>query len=125
MPKSSIQRTLKALSLAFYLEALVLYLATGTAIWTLFSEEENSLVTVGFLIVVSLGAAIWLTFAAKAITQGKRWARSAGTFWQLMQIAIGFGVYEASVIGAVIILLLSGTVLITLFTEDVVAATRN
>jgi hypothetical protein len=42
-----------------------------------------------------------------------------------MQIAIGFSVYEASVIGAVIILLLSGAVLITLFTKDVVAATSN
>jgi hypothetical protein len=125
MPKSSVQRTLNGLSIALYLEALVLYLAAGAAIWTLFSGEENSLVTVAFLALVSLGAAVWLTFAAKGITQGKRWARSAGTFWQLMQIAIGFGVYDASVIGAVVILLLSGAVLVTLFTKDVVAATRN
>jgi hypothetical protein len=125
MPKSSVQRTLDGLSIALYLEALVLYLAAGAAIWTLFSGEENSLVTVAFLALVSLGAAVWLTFAAKGITQGKRWARSAGTFWQLMQIAIGFGVYDASVIGAVVILLLSGAVLVTLFTKDVVAATRN
>jgi hypothetical protein len=125
MPKSSVQRTLNGLSIALYLEALVLYLAAGAAIWTLFSGEENSLVTVAFLALVSLGAAVWLTFAAKGITKGKRWARSAGTFWQLMQIAIGFGVYDASVIGAVVILLLSGAVLVTLFTKDVVAATRN
>lgn len=125
MPKSSAQRTLKGLAIAFILEATVLYIPTGASIWALITGDTTSLVTGAALAAICLGVALWLTSAARAITKGKRWARSAGIFWQLMQITISFGVYEASVLGALAIALASGAVLITLFTKDVAAATSQ
>lgn len=125
MPKSSVQRTLKGLAIAYLLEALVLYIATGTAIWALIVGNTISLVTTLALAAFTLGVALWLTSAAKAITKGKRWARTAGIFWQLMQLTIAFGTYDVSVLGALAIALPTGAVLITLFTKDVVAATSQ
>jgi hypothetical protein len=125
MPKSSVQRTLKGLAIAYLLEALVLYIATGAAIWALFAGQTISLVTTLALAALTLGAALWLTSAASAIVKGKRWARTAGIFWQLMQITISFGTYDFSVIAALAIALPSGAVLITLFTKDVAEATSQ
>ena len=125
MPKSSVQRTLKGLAIAYLLEALVLYIATGTAIWALIVGNTISLVTTLALAAFTLGVALWLTSAAKAITKGKRWARTAGIFWQLMQLTIAFGTYDVSVLGALAIALPTAAVLITLFTKDVVAATSQ
>ncbi|MFZ4117429.1 MAG: hypothetical protein ACOYKO_02950 [Rhodoluna sp.] len=123
MPKSSVQRTLTGLAIALLLEALVLYIATGASIWALFTGDTTSVVTGAALAAMCLGVALWLTSAARAITKGKRWARSAGIFWQLMQITISFGLYEVNILAAVGVALASGAVLITLFTKDVVAAT--
>lgn len=125
MPKSSVQRTLKGLAIAYLLEALVLYVATGAAIWALFAGQTISLVTTLALAALTLGAALWLTSAARAIVKGKRWARTAGIFWQLMQITISFGTYDFSVLAALAIALPSGAVLITLFTKDVAEATSQ
>lgn len=91
----------------------------------LFSDEPNSLVSVVALAVMALGAGLWMTFAAKGIRQGKRWARSSGIFWQLMFITVSFGIYEVSVIGALAIALPAGAVLITLFTKAVSEVTRD
>jgi hypothetical protein len=125
MPKSSVQRTLKGLAIAYLLEALVLYIATGAAIWALIVGNTISLATTLALAAFTLGVALWLTSAAKAITKGKRWARTAGIFWQLMQLTIAFGTYDVSVLGAIAIALPTAAVLITLFTKDVVAATSQ
>jgi hypothetical protein len=125
MPKSSVQRTLKGLAIAYLLEALVLYIATGAAFWALIVGNTISLATTLALAAFTLGVALWLTSAARAITKGKRWARTAGIFWQLMQLTIAFGTYDVSVLGALAIALPTGAVLITLFTKDVVAATSQ
>jgi hypothetical protein len=125
MPKPSVQKTLNVLSAAYFLEALVLYLAAGAAIWALFSEEPNSLITIISLAVMALGAGLWLSFAARAIRQGKRWARSSGIFWQIMLITVSFGIYEVSVLGALAIALPAGAVLITLFSKNVSEATKD
>jgi len=123
MPKSSVQRTLRGLAIAYLLEALVLYIATGASIWALLTGDTTSVVTGAALSAICLGVALWLTSAARAITKGKRWARSAGIFWQLMQITISFGLFEVNLLAALAIALASGAVLITLFTKDVVTAT--
>lgn len=125
MPNSSVQRTLKGLAIAYLLEALVLYIATGAAIWALVEGNTISLATTLALAAITLGAALWLTSAARAITKGKRWARTAGIFWQLMQLTIAVGTYDVSVIGSLAIALPTGAVLITLFTKDVVVATSQ
>ena len=91
----------------------------------LFSDERNTFITVAFLAVMALGAGLWLSFAARAIRQGKRWARSSGIFWQLLLITVSFGIYDVSVIGALAIALPAGAVLITLFSKAVSEATRD
>jgi len=123
MPKSSVQRTLRGLSIAFLLEATVLYLGTGAAIWSFISGAATSVITDLAFAAICLGVALWLTSAARAITKGKRWARSAGIFWQLIQLAIAIGTIDVSIPGALAIAIPSIAVFVTLFTKDVVAAT--
>jgi len=125
MGKINIQTTLRAISVAFFLEALVLYVATVAIIWGMTTSQAGALLTNSALVVLTLSAGVWLTFAGIAITKGKRWARSAGVFWQLIQIAIALGTFEASLLGGFAIALPSLAVLFTLFSSEVVKATSE
>jgi hypothetical protein len=125
MGKFNIQTTLRAISVAFFLEALVLYVATVAIIWGMTTSQAGALLTNSALVVLTLSAGVWLTFAGIAITKGKRWARSAGVFWQLIQIAIALGTFEASLVGGFAIALPSLAVLFTLFSSEVVKATSE
>jgi len=125
MGKFTIKATLRALSIAFFLEALVLFLATGATLWAMTSSESKALLTDSALVILTLGAAIWLSFAGIAITKGKRWARSAGIFWQLIQLSIALGTFEASLIGGFAIALPSLAVIFALFNPKVVQATSE
>jgi len=125
MGKFTIQTTLRALSVAYYLEALVLYIAPTAIIWAMATSPTKALLTDSALVILTLGAAIWLTFAGRAILRGKRWARSAGIFWQLIQLAIASGTFEASLLYGYAIAIPSLAVLFTLFTKTVVKATSE
>jgi hypothetical protein len=125
MGKFTIQTTLRALSIAYYLEALVLFIATIAIIWAMATSPIKALLTDSALVILTLGAAIWLTFAGRAIAKGKRWARSAGIFWQLIQLAIALGTFEASLLYGYAIAIPSLAVLFTLFTKVVVKATSE
>jgi len=125
MGKFTIKATLRALSIAFFLEALVLFGATGATLWAMTSSESKALLTDSALVILTLGAAIWLSFAGIAITKGKRWARSAGIFWQLIQLSIALGTFEASLIGGFAIALPSLAVIFALFNPKVVQATSE
>jgi hypothetical protein len=89
------------------------------------TSQSKALLTDSALVLLTLGAAIWLTFAGLAITKGKRWARSAGVFWQLIQLTIALGTFEASLLGGLAIAIPSIAVFITLFIPDVVRATSE
>ena len=125
MGKFTIKATLRALSIAFFLEALVLFVATGATLWAMTSSESKALLTDSALVILTLGAAIWLSFAGIAITKGKRWARSAGIFWQLIQRSIALGPFEASLIGGFAIALPSLAVIFALFNPKVVQGTSE
>ena len=125
MGKIKIQTTLRAISVAFFLEALVLFVATVAIIWGMTTSQAGALLTNSALVVLTLSAGVWLTFAGIAITKGKRWARSAGVFWQLIQLAIALGTFEASLLGGFAIALPSLAVLFTLFSSEVVKATSE
>lgn len=125
MGKFTIQTTLRSLSVAYYLEALVLYIATVAIIWAMATSSTKALLTDSALVILTLGAAVWLTFAARAIVKGKRWARSAGIFWQLIQLAIALGTFEASLLYGYAIAIPSLALLFTLFTKAVVKATSE
>ena len=125
MGKFKIETTLRAISVAFFLEALVLFVATVAIIWGMTTSQAGALLTNSALVVLTLSAGVWLTFAGIAITKGKRWARSAGVFWQLIQLAIALGTFEASLLGGFAIALASLAVLFTLFSSEVVKATSE
>jgi len=125
MGKFKIETTLRAISVAFFLEALVLFVATAAIIWGMTTSQAGALLTNSALVVLTLSAGVWLTFAGIAITKGKRWARSAGVFWQLIQLAIALGTFEASLLGGFAIALASLAVLFTLFSSEVVKATSE
>jgi hypothetical protein len=125
MGKFTIQTVLRSLSVAYYLEALVLYIATIAIIWAMATSTTKALLTDSALVMLTLGAAIWLTFAGRAIPRGKRWARSAGIFWQLIQLAIALETFEASLLYGYAIAIPSLAVLFTLFTKAVVKATSE
>jgi hypothetical protein len=123
MPKLNVELTLKGLAVAYLLEAAVLYAATAVTAWSMISGEAKALLTDSALGVLTGAAAIWLTFGARAIVKHKRWARSAGVFWQLIQLTIALGTFEASVLGGLLITIPSVAVLLTLFNKQIVAAT--
>ena len=125
MGKFKIQTTLRAISVAFFLEALVLFVATVAIVWGMTTSQAGALLTNSALVILTLSAGVWLTFSGIAITKGKRWARSAGVFWQLIQIAIALGTFEASLLGGFAIALPSLAVLFTLFSSEVVKATSE
>ena len=125
MGKFTIKATLRALSIVFFLEALVLFVATGATLWAMTSSESKALLTDSALVILTLGSAIWLSFAGIAITKGKRWARSAGIFWQLIQLSIALGTFEASLIGGFAIAVPSLAVIFALFNPKVVQATSE
>ena len=123
MQKPSVQTTLKGIAIAYLLEATVLYVASGVILWSMITGTATAFVTNSALLVLTAGAALRLSFASRAITQGKRWARSAGVFWQLIQLAIAFGTLEASILGGLAIAIPSILLFFTLFTKRVVDAT--
>jgi len=125
MGKFKIETTLRAISVAFFLEALVLFVATVAIVWGMTTSQAGALLTNSALVVLPLSAGVWLTFAGIAITKGKRWARSAGVFWQLIQLAIALGTFKASLLGGFAIALPSLAVLFTLFSSEVVKATSE
>ena len=125
MPKLNVALTLKGLAVAFFMEALVMYVASGFVIWAMFSGDAKALLTDSALVVLTGAAAIWLTFASKAILKGKRWARSAGVFWQLIQLTIAFGTFEASILGGLAIAIPSTAVFVILFNKRIVESTSE
>ena len=68
--------------MAWIFFALLLELISGNVI-NVFAEI--------FLIVLAAGSVAWVLHFSRGILQGKRWARSAAFFWQLLQGVVGAG----------------------------------
>jgi hypothetical protein len=94
----------------------------------LLSGDTRSLVTSIALFALVAAAAIWIIFVALNLFRGKRWARSAGVFWQLVQLAVASGSFSgqfgSQAIGWALILP-SVLILALLFSKKVVAATMG
>lgn len=125
MPKLNLELTLKGLAVAYLLEALVMYVATGVIIWAMITGSATAILTDSILALLTGLAAFWLTLAAKAILKRRRWARSAGVFWQLIQLTIAFGTFEASVFAGLAIAVPSVLVFFVLFNRQIVEATTE
>ena len=92
----------------------------------LVSGETKSLVTSVALFALVAAASAWVIYIGFGLRKGKRWARSGGVFWQLIQLAVASasfsGQFGSQAIGWGLIIP-SVWVLILLFSKKVVAAT--
>jgi hypothetical protein len=81
-----------------------------------------------FLVVLAAGTMAWVIHFSRGILQGKRWARSAAFFWQLLQGVVGAGALAEQsnnrMIG-VFLVALSAVVVILLFNKQFVADTNR
>ena len=95
---------------------------------TLVTGNTRSFVSSAALFALVAGAAIWVVFIAINLWRGRRWARSAGFFWQLVQLAIAAGSFGgqfgSQAIGWALVAP-SVTVMIALLSKKVVAATLD
>jgi hypothetical protein len=78
----------------------------------------------------ALGAilAVWLAFVVKALKDGRRWARNAAIFWQLVQLTVAWGSFTGEFANAAIgvgLILPSVAVIALLFTKPVFDATQG
>lgn len=94
----------------------------------LLSGETRSFVTSVALFALVTAAAAWVIFVGFALLQRKRWARSGGVFWQLVQLAVATGSFSGQFGSQAIgwsLILPSVLVLGLLFSKKVVAATMG
>jgi hypothetical protein len=77
---------------------------------------------------LAAGSIAWILHFCRGILQGKRWARSAAFFWQLLQGVVGAGALAEQgsnqSIG-VFLVVLSGLAVILLFNRNFVAQTNR
>ena len=101
------------------------YLAAQLLVGIMLGESRSLPTTLSLFGIVALTAAAVLFFAY-GLFQGKRWARSAALFWQLIQLAIASGSFTGQFGSNAIgwgLIIPSVIVLVLLFTKPVVAAT--
>jgi hypothetical protein len=81
-----------------------------------------------FLIVLAAGSTAWVLHFSRGILQGKRWARSAAFFWQLLQGVVGAGALaeeSSNSISGIFLVGLSALLVILLFNRKFVADTNR
>ena len=90
--------------------------------------RPDSIATAIALLVLDLLAAVWVGSMAVNALRGRSWIRSGAITWQILQIAVGIGSFQAPFsrpdIGWLLILP-AAAVIILLFTRPVIAATRR
>lgn len=94
----------------------------------LVSGETKSFVTSVALFALVAATAAWVIYVGFALLKRKRWARSGGVFWQLVQLAIATGSFSGQFGSQAIgwgLILPSVFVLGLLFSKKVVAATMG
>lgn len=88
--------------------------------------QTKSWVTSVALFALVAAATVWLFFIAVGLWRGKRWARSAALFWQLIQLSVASASFSGQFGSAVIgwsLIVPSVLVLVLVFTKSVVKAT--
>jgi hypothetical protein len=111
-----------------FIEALLIALVFFALLLELLSGNVLNIYAEIFLIVLAAGSIAWVLHFSRGILQGKRWARSAAFFWQLLQGVVGAGALaeEGSNINIGIFLVaLSAILVILLFNKKFVADTNR
>lgn len=114
-----------ATAIVFIEGAFLGFLGSQLAL-ALLAGETQSITTAVALLALVLATAAWLFFVAIKLLAGRRWARSAAVFWQLVQLAVASasfsGQFGSQAIGWLLIIP-SVLVMALLFTKKVIAAT--
>ena len=89
--------------------------------------EVKSLPTMLALAALGVILVVWLALAIKGLRSGRRWARNAAIFWQLVQLTVAWGSFTGQFANAAIgvgLILPSLAVIILLFTKQVFDETQ-
>ena len=115
-------------SAAVMLEGAFLGFLGSQLMLALIAGETQSFTTSVALLALVLATAAWLIFVSIKLFFGRRWARSAAVFWQLVQLAVASasfsGQFGSQAIGWLLIIP-SVFVMVLLFTKKVIAATSQ
>ena len=110
------------------LESAVLVAVACYLVVELLVARPDSIATAIALLVLDLLAAVWVGTMAVHTLRGRSWIRSGAITWQVLQIAVGIGSFQAPFsrpdIGWLLVLP-AAAVIILLFTPPVIAATRR
>ena len=110
------------------LECVALVAVACYLVVELLVARPDSVATAIALLLLDLLAAVWVGTMAVHALRGRSWIRSGAITWQILQIAIGIGSFQAPFsrpdIGWLLIVP-AAAVIILLFTPPVIAATRR
>jgi hypothetical protein len=110
------------------LESAVLVAVACYLVVELLVARPDSIATAIALLVLDLLAAVWVGTMAVHTLRGRSWIRSGAITWQVLQIAVGIGSFQAPFsrpdIGWLLVLP-AAAVIILLFTPPVIDATRR
>ena len=111
-----------------FIEALIITLVFFALLLELLSGNVLNIYSEIFLIVLAAGSIAWVLHFSHGILQGKRWARSAAFFWQLLQGVVGAGALAEQSSNrsiGVFLVVLSAIVVILVFNKKFVADTNR
>jgi hypothetical protein len=111
-----------------FIEALIIALVFFALLLELSSGNVLNIYAEIFLIVLAAGSIAWVLHFSRGILQGKRWARSAAFFWQLLQGVVGSGALAEQSSNrsiGIFLVVLSAVVVILLFNKKFVADTNR
>lgn len=119
-------RALLVLAVLLAVEAITLW---GVAVWQvteLLTAKPASLTSAIAILVIVLIAAAWVSAIALNVLRHRSWVRAAAVTWQLLQIAIGIGLFQgvdANPVLGLAIVMPSVLVIGLLFVPSVMTAT--
>jgi hypothetical protein len=121
-------KALTAIIAVISLEALVVLGLAAILLVEILAGASRSFNTAIALFAMVAAAGAFVAFIAVSLTRGKRWARSAALFWQLVQLSVATGSFTGQfgnwIIGTALIAP-SMVVAILIFRKEVVAATME
>jgi hypothetical protein len=85
---------LLVLAVLLALEAITLW---GVAVWQvieLLTAKPASFISAVAILVIVLIAAAWVSAIALNVLRHRSWVRAAAVTWQLLQIAVGIGLFQ-------------------------------
>jgi hypothetical protein len=78
------------------LEAAVLWAVTAWQVFELLTDRPASFASAVAILVILVIAALWVTAMALGVLRRRSWIRGAAVTWQLVQLAVGVGMFQGA-----------------------------